>query len=160
MSLRSKHDHEPPRPDPLGDQIAHTLGAVEALNDTMVQLTTGMKTRDASRLLGADARVFTLAVSTQGNAGMISGAASGLLVGISVRETSNVNPVTVRVLDGVDASGALLWSTTLGAASERTVNFATGLSYTAGLFVQLLTVGAAPGTVEGALYISAGRGVR
>lgn len=143
MSL--KHSVAPV--DPVGDQLAQALHAVANLNDVMQQIHTGMKSRNASRLLGADPRPFVTSFTPAGNPGLISANSSGLIVGLNLRETAGVATV-VRVLDGTDSSAPLIWSAALTASASLSANFPNPISYTSGVFVQILSGGA----VEGVIY--------
>lgn len=139
-----------------GQVLAHLVGAVANLNDTMRQMSTGMKTRDGARLVGAEARsIGLIATNNPGGTGVVAGPSSGLLLGVNVREV-NGSRTNVRVFDGVDASGLLLWGTMLPAFGAETQWLSLGVAYTGGLFVQV-TPGAGGAAVEGALYTSAGK---
>lgn len=144
--------------DAASAALASALSAIPNLNDTMLQLITGLKTRDGARLLGADPRAVTLAAAGAGNPGspgMVAGASAGVLVGVNVRETGGA-VTTIRVVDSADPNGAgnLLWGTTLTANTERTVWFHEGISFTAGLYVQVSSGGA--GAVEAVVYQKGG----
>ncbi len=135
------------------DSIARMAGAVDNLNDTMKQVTTGMKTSDAIRLLGTVAARFNFpAGATGGTPGLLS-SSPGMVCGYSFHETAG-QPVTVRVLDGIDGFGAFLFAVTLPAGGSATLwTLPGGMAFTSGLIVQLSGAGA---NVEGAVFTQGG----
>jgi hypothetical protein len=139
----TKHDTPPPI-DPA--ELGRLVGAVTNLNDTMIQIRLGQKTREGIRQLGTDPRSLALAADAPGNPGLVS-QSPGLIGGVNFRETSGVATV-VRVLDGSDSGGALLWSCALAANGSITQWFLPGgISHTGGVYVQVTG-----GVIEGAVY--------
>lgn len=143
-----------------GKVLAHLLGAVANLNDTMQQMSTGMKTRDGRRLIGAEAHPFQLdsvfpGQWLPGGPGVIVGPSSGVLLGVCARETKGVVTL-IQVFDGTDAGGLLLWTGYLNTFYSETEWFPGGIAYTNGLFVYVFQ-GGVGGHLEGALYTSAGK---
>ena len=103
--------HHPDDDARRAEHVEKTLGAVAQLNDAMTQLTVGLKTLDAVRLQGAEAKPISLAnaggtPTIGGTPGLIS-YMSGRWAGVSLRETSG-NAAVVRVHNGVDAAGGLI----------------------------------------------------
>ena len=135
--------------DPQGVQpaeLGQLLGAVTNLNDTMIQISSGQKTREGIRQLGTDPRSILIAAGAAGNPGFIS-QSPGLIGGINLHETAGVATV-VRVLDGTDPSGGLLWACSLPALGSVTEWFLPGgISHTTGVYIQVTG-----GAVEGAIY--------
>ena len=146
-----------PTADAAAVLLEQLLGAVGNLNDTMGQLRTGMKTRDAVRVVGTDPR-YVVTAGGPGNPGLVSSGSAGLVAGVNFRETQGVATV-VRVLDGTDAGGSLLWVGSIPANGTISAWFLPGgISHTNGIFVQV-TGGGVEGLIykDGAYLISKGQ---
>lgn len=132
----SKTDHQLPS---LEDLIVHATAnrhLLERVRDELVSIN-GVARRGAGARPIVNGQSIRLATS------------SGQLAGFSLRETSGAAPAVVRLLDGSDASGDILFTVALLAgASNHEWLLPHGLFYGAGLFVQVLT-----GTIEGAIFL-------
>jgi len=132
-----------PAPDPeVAAAVAASLGALPNLNATAQQIHRVMRSIDAARSLGAEARPIIA-----GSPGLLS-ASIGRLAGVNFHETSGAASV-VRLFDGIDPSGTLLLALTVPANGAVSPWFLPGgISFGRGLF---LTVSA--GVIEGAAYL-------
>jgi len=139
-----------PAPDPKADpQLAHLLGAIANLNDTMAQTVRVMQTRDAARRIGADVRPLVA-----GSKWPLSESA-GRIAGWNLRETGGENGAIVSIVDGADGNSATILTVILAKSGTETMwTLPAGISYTRGLYVAVsaTTSGGTAGTVTGALY--------
>ena len=140
--------HEPST-DP--EAIVRFLGAVNNLNDTAAALHTGMKTRDAIRLVGTNPRTLILAAGALGNPGVVY-RGIGIISGLSFRETAGVATV-IRIVDGTEDNQQVLWAANVPANGNTAGWFLPGgISHVIGIFVTVTG-----GAIEGAIYTGDGR---
>jgi hypothetical protein len=79
----------------------------------------------------------------------------GRLVGWSLHETGGTNPFVIRFRNGGDSAQPLIACTTAAASGVDTRWFTSGISFTEGLFIELVTGGSLSTSVEGTVYIGA-----
>jgi hypothetical protein len=80
----------------------------------------------------------------------------GRLVGWSVRETIGTNPYVIRFHNGDSAAADLVAMITGGAGTADNKWFGPGgISFTEGLYVELVTGGGLSSAVEGVIYLGA-----
>lgn len=122
------------------EHLTHLLGAVTNLNDTMLQLHLGMKTRNAQRLVGTIPRQLPTPIG-----GLVS-ASPGIIAGIILRDTGG-SGATVWLYDGIDPNGPLIWTGQVPDGGYVSHWYLPGgISHTAGLYV-----GVDGGAVEGVI---------
>lgn len=142
MTSISRTDRRPAqRPSSDDDHLATLIHAVANLNNTMGQLDQGLKTRNAIATRGAVPRVIV-----NGLSGSLS-RSPGVVAGFALRETAGA-PAVVKVYDSADANGDLILPVAL-LANQSLCQWLLpkGISYTLGLFVQVVS-----GSIEGAIF--------
>lgn len=138
------------KPDPVTgiekpDKFDHLIEKLVHLNDAVLGMAQLVQTNNGATLAGSDPHLYA--------GPMLMYRGVGLLAGLNFRETSGAAPAVVRILDGTDTGGKLLYTYGLlaGASVSQTFPNDGGISFTTGLYVQVT------GTVEGVLYRGTGR---
>lgn len=130
------------RGDGSGDEFPP--GELQALIETLGTLHAGVRTLSGNLARGAIPRVIV-----NGQSVRLSNVASRV-AGYAIRETSGTAGAVVRLLDGFDSNGDLLVPINLSAnESVRDWFQPTGISYGAGLYVQVVS-----GTIEGTVFLA------
>lgn len=99
------------------------------------------------------ARPHTLSLGTA-TGSQLSGVA-GRLVGWSIRESAGVNPLVVRLRNGADASQPIIAEVYAPAGQVSNQWMPPGVSFTEGLYLEVVTGTGLSTSIEGAVYLGA-----
>lgn len=97
------------------------------------------------------ARPVTLTLGTA--TGSALSGVGGRLVGWSVRETGGTNPLVLRFRNGTDADQPVIGEAYTPAGQVTSQWFPPGVSFTEGLFLEVVTGAGLSTSLEGAVYL-------
>jgi hypothetical protein len=99
------------------------------------------------------ARPVTLTLGT--STGSLLSGVGGRLVGWSIRESGGVNPLVIRFRNGCDNQQPIIGEAYAPAGQVAAQWMPPGVSFTEGLYLEVVTGAGLSGSLEGAVYLGA-----